>query len=159
MNTKWNIMLRFIALITVTLAPAPAVAQTLDRVEYDIDGSLLMDASTWPNTMEELKVMGASYIATPMRMLVTLESGEIFHSELAIQAKAADIKIITWTIERSGPLVNGGGRYYQSIADAVNSDGVKYELIDALAQDVGVEGIFSDWPATATYSANCMGLE
>lgn len=92
-------------------------------------------------------------------MLVTLENGEIVPSELAIQAKAADINIITWTIERSGPLVNGGGWYYQSIADAVNSDGVMYELIDVLAQDVGVKGIFSDWPATVTYYANCMGLE
>jgi glycerophosphoryl diester phosphodiesterase len=31
-------------------------------------------------------------------------------------------------------------------------------VIDVLAQDVGVIGIFSDWPATTTYYANCMGL-
>ena len=127
--------------------------------EYDIEGYSPMDASTWPNTMEELKAMGVNYVAPPTWMLVTLENGEIVPSELAIQAKAADIKIITWTIERSSPLVNGGGWYYQSIADAVTSDGVMYELIDVLAQDVGVEGIFSDWPATVTYYANCMGLE
>ena len=127
--------------------------------EYNIDGYSPMDASTWPNTMHELKAMGINYVAPPTWMLVTLENGEIVASELAIQAKAADLKIITWTIERSGPLVNGGGWYYQSIADAVNSDGVMYELIDVLAQDVGVEGIFSDWPATVTYYANCMGLE
>ncbi len=127
--------------------------------EYNIDGYSPMDASTWPNTMHELKAMGINYIAPPTWMLVTLENGEIVASELAIQAKAADLKIITWTIERSGPLVNGGGWYYQSIADAVNSDGVMYELIDVLAQDVGAEGIFSDWPATVTYYANCMGLE
>ncbi|SPH22454.1 hypothetical protein ASD8599_03197 [Ascidiaceihabitans donghaensis] len=127
--------------------------------EYDIDGYSPMDAATWPNTMQELKAMGVNYIAPPTWMLVTLENGDIVPSELAIQAKAADINIITWTIERSGPLVNGGGWYYQSIADAVNSDGVMYELIDVLAQDVGVKGIFSDWPATVTYYANCMGLE
>jgi glycerophosphoryl diester phosphodiesterase len=28
-----------------------------------------------------------------------------------------------------------------------------------LARDVGIKGIFSDWPATVTYYANCMGLE
>ncbi|MEP4195242.1 MAG: glycerophosphodiester phosphodiesterase family protein [Aliishimia sp.] len=127
--------------------------------EYDIEGYSPMDASTWPNTMDELKAMGVNYIAPPTWMLVTLEGGEIVPSELAIHAKAANIKIITWTIERSGPLVDGGGWYYQSIADAVNSDGVMYELIDVLAQDVGVEGIFSDWPATVTYYANCMGLQ
>jgi glycerophosphoryl diester phosphodiesterase len=32
-------------------------------------------------------------------------------------------------------------------------------VIDVLAQQVGVKGIFSDWPATVTYYANCMGLK
>lgn len=127
--------------------------------EYDIEGYSPMDPSTWPNTMQELKAMGVNYIAPPTWMLVTLDGEEIVPSELAIQAKAAGLKIITWTIERSGPLVRGGGWYYQSIADVTDSDGVMYDYIDALAQDVGVEGIFSDWPATVTYYANCMGLE
>jgi len=91
-------------------------------------------------------------------MLVTLEDKDIMPSELAKQAQDAGLKIITWTIERSGPLVNGGGWYYQTIGDITQSDGVMYEYIDALAQDVKVEGIFSDWPATVTYYANCMGL-
>jgi glycerophosphoryl diester phosphodiesterase len=34
-----------------------------------------------------------------------------------------------------------------------------YEYIDALARDVGVVGIFSDWSATVTYYTSCMGLE
>ncbi len=127
--------------------------------EYDIEGYSPMDPATWPNTLEELKAMGVNYIAPPTWMLVTLDGEEIVPSELAIQAKAAGLKIITWTIERSGPLVRGGGWYYQSIADVTDSDGVMYELIDALAMDVGVEGIFSDWPATVTYYANCMGLD
>lgn len=127
--------------------------------EYNIEGYSPMDAATWPNTMQELKSMGINYIAPPTWMLVTLDGQEIVPSELAKQAKAAGIEIITWTIERSGPLVNGGGWYYQSIGDITDSDGVMYEYIDALAQDVGVVGIFSDWPATVTYYANCMGLE
>ena len=127
--------------------------------EYDIEGYSPMDAATWPNTMDELKALGINYIAPPTWMLVTLDGEKIVPSELAIQAKAAGLKIITWTIERSGPLVNGGGWYYQSIGDITDSDGVMYEYIDALAMDVGVEGIFSDWPATVTYYANCMGLE
>lgn len=127
--------------------------------EYNIEGYSPMDAATWPNTMEELKAMGINYIAPPVWMLVTLDGKEIVPSELATQAKAANIETITWTIERSGPLVNGGGWYYQSIGDITDSDGVMYEYIDALAQDVGVVGIFSDWPATVTYYANCMGLD
>ena len=127
--------------------------------EYDIDGYSPMDPSTWPNSMEELKAMGVNYIAPPTWMLVTLDAEKIVPSELAIQAKAAGLKMITWTLERSGPLVDGGGWYYQSISDITNSDGLMYAYIDALAQDVGVVGIFSDWPATVTYYANCMGLE
>jgi glycerophosphoryl diester phosphodiesterase len=32
-------------------------------------------------------------------------------------------------------------------------------LLDVLARQVGIRGIFSDWPATVTYYANCMGLK
>jgi glycerophosphoryl diester phosphodiesterase len=32
------------------------------------------------------------------------------------------------------------------------------KALDALARKVGVEGVFSDWPGTVTYYANCMGL-
>ena len=52
----------------------------------------------------------------------------------------------------------GGGWYYQSIKDVTDNDAVTYELLDVLAQQVKVKGVFSDWPATVTYYANCMGL-
>ncbi len=126
--------------------------------EYNIDGYSPMDASTWPNTMEELGAMGVNYIAPPMWMLVTEENGEMVASELARQARAADLRIITWTLERSGPLTNGGGWYFQSVKDVTDSDADYYTILNALHEDVGVEGVFSDWPATVTYYANCMGL-
>ncbi|MEO1639288.1 MAG: glycerophosphodiester phosphodiesterase family protein [Pseudomonadota bacterium] len=126
--------------------------------EYNIDGYSPMDPSTWPNTMEELKAMGINIIAPPTWMLLTVENGEIVPSTLATAAKEADLQIITWTLERSGPLGNGGGWYFQSVADVTDNDGVYFEVLDVLAQDVGVEGVFSDWPATTTYYANCMGL-
>ena len=31
--------------------------------------------------------------------------------------------------------------------------------LDVLAQQVGIKAMFSDWPATVTYYANCMGLK
>ena len=34
-----------------------------------------------------------------------------------------------------------------------------YKALDVLAQKVGILGIFSDWPATVKYYANCMGLK
>jgi glycerophosphoryl diester phosphodiesterase len=127
--------------------------------EYDLEGYSPMDASTWPNTMSELKEMGVNYIAPPTWMLVTVEDGEIVPSTLATEAAAADLGIITWTLERSGPLADGGGWYFQSIEEVTDNDGVYFELLDALAQNVGVEGVFSDWPATTTFYANCLGLE
>ncbi len=118
-----------------------------------------MDAATFKPTMAELAGMGVNYIAPPIWMLVTLDdAGEIVPSVYAEEAKAAGLGIITWSLERSGPLKTGGGWYFQSVTDAVDNDGDYYEVLDVLAQDVGIVGIFSDWPATVTYYANCMGL-
>jgi hypothetical protein len=36
------------------------------------------------------------------------------------------------------------------------NEGVILELLDVLANEVGVEGVFSDWPATVTFYANCL---
>ena len=108
--------------------------------------------------MSDLVDQGVNIIAPPTWILVTLdENGEVVPSEYAVAAREAGLDIITWTIERSGPLNTGGGWYYQSIAEATDNDGDMYTLIDVLAEDVGVLGIFSDWPATVTYYANCTG--
>jgi len=42
--------------------------------------------------------------------------------------------------------------------DAIKDDGDILRIIDILAQDVGIVGLFSDWPATTTFYANCMDL-
>jgi len=118
-----------------------------------------MKPETYKPTMAELKEKGVNYIAPPMWMLVTAEKGRIVASPYAREAKRAGLKIITWTLERSGPLAAGGGWYYQSIKPLTTSDGVMYQLLDVLAREVGIVGIFSDWPATVTYYANCMGLD
>jgi glycerophosphoryl diester phosphodiesterase len=85
--------------------------------------------------------------------------GKIAPSEYAVAAKAAGLDIITWTLERSGPLASGGGYYYQSLPGVIDGDGDAYAALDVLAKQVGVLGIFSDWSATVTYYANCMGLK
>lgn len=118
------------------------------------------DPTTWSPTMTQLKDSGVQIIAPPMWMLVALDAdGDIVPSTYAEAAKAAGLKIITWTLERSGLLKDGGGWYYQTVTDAIHEDGDTLVLLDVLAKDVGVIGIFSDWPATATYYANCMGIK
>ncbi len=127
--------------------------------DSSIEGLDGMDPATWGWTPEELKAQGVNYVAPAIPFLLTLDDGgAMVPSELATQLAAADIGIITWTLERSGPLASGGGWYYHTVADAIDTDGDYFEVLDVLAQDVGVVGVFSDWPATVTYYANCMGL-
>jgi glycerophosphoryl diester phosphodiesterase len=33
------------------------------------------------------------------------------------------------------------------------------KVLDVLARNVGIRGIFSDWPATVSYYANCMNIK
>lgn len=118
------------------------------------------DSLTWePRSMEAMKKDGVNIIAPPLWVLVTLDKNKkIVPSLYAKEAKKAGLDIITWSLERSGLLKNGGGWYYQSIKDVTNNEGVTYELLDVLGRDVGVIGVFSDWPGTTTFYANCMGL-
>lgn len=108
--------------------------------------------------MKELADQGVRIVAPPMWMLVVSDGGKIVPSVYAKQAKEAGLEIITWTLERSGMLVDGGGWYYQSISDITDNSGDTYLLLDVLAKEVGVLGVFSDWPATVTYYASCMKM-
>ncbi|PTC04484.1 glycerophosphodiester phosphodiesterase [Vibrio mediterranei] len=110
--------------------------------------------------MKDLHKQGVNIIAPPLFALVQLDDkGQIVASDYAKLAKQADLDIIAWTLERSGPLNNGGGWYYQSVKPAITKDGDMMVMLDVLAKDVGVLGVFSDWPATVTYYANCMDIE
>ncbi len=133
-----------------------------DRYETEDEDEGLIDPNdpaTFKPTMQELADMGVNYLAPPMWMMVTLnDAGEIVPSAYTEEAKAAGLKLIAWSLERSGPLAGGGGWYFQSVTDTIDNDADYLNMVDVLAQDVGVEGIFSDWPATVTYYANCMGL-
>ena len=145
----------------------------LDDVEYWLDTSpkfgqqaILLDARMYENplwepsvkNMKQLRKKGIRYIAPPIFALITQKEGLIIPSNYALAAKEADLQIITWTLERSGPLTNGGGWYYQSVKDLINNDGDVFQILHVLVHDVGVKGVFSDWPATTTYYANCFDL-
>jgi glycerophosphoryl diester phosphodiesterase len=126
---------------------------------YDLADFEFRDPSTYSPSMDELKAMGVNIIAPPLWMLLDLDAAEqVIPSIYAGLAKDAGLDIITWTLERDGPLAAGGGWYHQNIMDAINNDGDTYTVLDVLAQQVGVLGVFSDWPATVTYYANCKGF-
>lgn len=114
---------------------------------------------TYNVSMESLKSWGVNYLAPPMWMLVDTDANnQLVPSVYAREAQDANLNLITWTLERSGPLSNGGGWYYQTTQDVTNNDGDMLKLLDVLAQQVGIVGMFSDWPATVTYYANCFDL-
>ncbi len=127
-------------------------------------------------TMDEIAGLGVKIIAPPMHFLLRVEDdGNIVPSTYAHAAKQAGLQIITWTLERSdlrhGSRTGGLGQdglpratyYYQfdrnPNAQAIRTESDLYRALDALARRVGILGIFSDWPATVTYYANCMGLD
>ena len=129
-----------------------------DRYDYN-SAFDPQNSATWSPSMADLKTQGVEIIAPPLWVLVALDADKkIIPSEYAKAAKGAGLKIITWSLERSGLLKNGGGFYYQSITEAIDNEGDTFELLDVLAKDVGVIGVFSDWPATVTYYANCVDL-
>ena len=117
-----------------------------------------MKPETWTPSMAELAGRGVKILAPALSMLVTVgEDRTIKPSAYAIEAKKAGLGLITWSLERSGPLKSGGGYYYQTIPPIVDRDGDMLSLLDVLHRDVGVIGVFSDWPATTTFYANCVG--
>ncbi|KAK3711967.1 hypothetical protein LTR37_009279 [Vermiconidia calcicola] len=108
-----------------------------------------------------LAARGVNIVAPSTWQLLEVNNatGKIVPSSYATAAKDAGLDIITWSLERSGPLENGGGYYYTGLESVINNDGDEYTVIDVLAQQVGVSKMFSDWSATVTYYANCFGLE
>ena len=109
----------------------------------------------------DLKNAGVNIIAPPMPTLVQgRNNGRLVPTKYAKRARRAGLDIISWTTERSGRIVEdvkegGGAFYYLNSLNAIENDGDILRTIDVLAQDVGIIGLFSDWPATTTFYANC----
>ena len=115
---------------------------------------------TWKPSMAELKSSGVRILAPPIWTMLTLnDKKEIVPSEYAKAAKAAGLDLIGWSLERDGPLNKGGGFYHRSVKAAIDRDGDTLTVLDVLAKQVGIRGMFSDWPATTTFYASCMGMK
>jgi glycerophosphoryl diester phosphodiesterase len=110
-------------------------------------------------TLKRYRAEGIRIVAPPLFALLEARDGRIVPSPYARNARAAGLDIITWTLERSGILAGGrNGFYYQTFDGAIRREGDMMTVLDVLAKEVGIRGIFSDWPATVTYYANCMGI-
>jgi glycerophosphoryl diester phosphodiesterase len=111
-----------------------------------------------------LKQRGVRIVAPAMPALLAIDANDrIVPSKLANDLKGLGFDIITWTFERAD-LRKGAsqaGFYYDFDPQgrAIKKDSDMYKALDVLAKDVKILGIFSDWPATVTYYASCMGLK
>jgi glycerophosphoryl diester phosphodiesterase len=101
-------------------------------------------------------------VAPPILTLLAVQKGRVVPSTLARTLTAMGFDIITWSFERAD-LRRGAskaGFYYafDPAGEVIRKDSDMYLALDVLARQVRVKGIFSDWPGTVTYYANCMGL-
>lgn len=113
--------------------------------------------------LERIKALGVRIVAPPIPALLAVEDGQVVPSALARTLNEMGFDIITWSFERSD-LREGAskaGFYYafDPAGEVIRKDSDMYIALDVLAQQVGVLGLFSDWPGTVTYYANCMGLK
>jgi glycerophosphoryl diester phosphodiesterase len=125
------------------------------------DASVVSDLPSFADLVG-YKQLGINIVGPPTFALVTVNANtRIVPSEYAKNAKEAGLDIITWTLERSGVLALRPANefYYQTVSPAITREGDALKLLDVLARDVGIRGIFTDWAATVTYYANCMGLK
>lgn len=111
--------------------------------------------------LKAYRAQGVRIVAPPLWALLAADtSGNLMPSQYARNARAAGLDIITWSLERSGILADGSnGSYYQTFDAAITREGDMYRMLDVMAQEIGVIGVFSDWPATVSFYANCMGLK
>lgn len=147
-------------LFWVKTAPEFAAQAVYLEDRYEKQGLDAGKPETWKPSMAELKDSGVKILGPPIALMLALnDKGEIVPSEYAKAAKAAGLDLIGWSLERDGPLGKGGGFYHRSVKRAIDRDGDTLTVLDALAQQVGVRAMFSDWPATTTFYASCMGMK
>jgi len=125
-----------------------------------LDDANLLTQVPRAGRLARYKAQGINIWGAPLFALLALDdAGRIVASKHARAAKAAGLDIIAWTLERSGNLASGSpGFYYRPIRSAISREGDVMQVIDVLARDVGVRGVFSDWPATVSFYAGCAGL-
>ena len=147
-------------LFWVKTEPAFAAQAVYLEERYEKQGLDPNKPETWKPSMPELKASGVNILGPPIYAMLALDAeGKIVPSEYAKAAKAAGLDLIGWSLERDGPLHKGGGFYHKSIKSAIDRDGDTLTVLDVLAKQVGVRAMFSDWPATTTFYASCMGMK
>lgn len=138
----------------------------VDNTDYGVqavalDGEYGRSRAEITAWVRELSARGVNIVAPPMWRLVDPDKNSPLKMKPSFYAKRAKeygLDVITWTLERTDPGLQGW--YWQTLNEGgiELTDGDKYNLLYVLAFQVEVLGVFSDWPATTTFFANCMDL-
>lgn len=152
---------------------------------YALDGFDHRDRGRLAKDFATFYALGLRYVAPPFWML--LEWSEratdavgaplIEPSDYAAAASAAGLGLLTWTLERSGDLKDGGGWYYQTLnglnprpvspgfggdkatratAGSIAKASDQLVVARVLFEEVGVRGVFTDWPSTTALVDSCL---
>lgn len=132
------------------------------RAQMAADGNVSEPSFPYTPSFAEAKAAGLNIIAPPLWVLVKASGNPaqpFAATEYARDASAAGLALTTWTLDRSGPINESTQHqygYFRTLNGALHNDGDLYPLLHALVNDIGVTGVFSDWPATVTYYDNCL---
>lgn len=141
---------------------ASGVVPVLLDERYDVETVLSKPRKSWSGrSFEEMYAAGLRVIAPQFNLLVRAQNGRLEATEYARGARKAGLKIVTWSLERSGVVgaEMGNDRYYEGLRGLAYAEGFVYEVLDALVRKAGVVGVFSDWPETVAFYARCFAKE
>ena len=147
--------------------------QAVFLVDYDADKNNILLFDTTGKQLEtradqlkffaELRKAKVQIVAPAMPALRAVSGNRVVPSQLAKDLRGLGFDIITWTFERAdlrqGASQAGFYFDFDPTGAAIKKDSDMYKALDVLAREVKIIGIFSDWPATVTYYANCMNLK
>jgi len=151
----------------------PYGKQAVFLVDYDADKNNILLFDTTGKQLEtradqlkffaELRKAKVQIVAPAMPALLAVSGNRVVPSQLAKDLRGLGFDIITWTFERAdlrqGASQAGFYFDFDPTGAAIKKDSDMYKALDVLAREVKIIGIFSDWPATVTYFANCMNLK
>ncbi len=129
---------------------------------FDTTGRQLLTRDEQNAFFRQLRRAGVKIVAPSFNALLTVQGNRIVPAVLAKDLRSIGFDLISWSFERVDLRKGaaGVGSYYDfdPTGAAIKKDSDMYKALDVLAKDVKLIGMFSDWPATISYYASCMGL-
>ena len=137
---------------------------TNNIILFDTTGKQLLTAMNRTRSSSTLRRAGVKVVAPAFNALCsTVRAIGSYRRCSRKICRSLGFDLISWSFERVDLRrgAAGAGSYYDfdPTGAAIKKDSDMYKALDVLAKDVKLIGMFSDWPATVSYYASCMGLD